>query len=82
MSFTAPELIFKKPQNCKNCGIHIKYNRAVSWEFGFCPKCYESKKNRKEPEIDPMNTVVRSATINPMTLYLDIYTHFEMEKMK
>ena len=82
MSFAAAELIDNKPHDCKDCGVHVKCGRATSWEFGFCPKCYEGKKNRRESEIDPMETVVSSAVINPMTLYLNRYTPFEMEKMK
>jgi len=82
MSFAAPELIDNKPQDCKDCGVHVKFGRASSWEFGFCPKCYELAINRRESEIDPMKTVVNSAVINPMTLYLNKYTPFEMEEMK
>ena len=82
MSFAAPELIDNHSHDCKDCGVHVKYGRAASWEFGFCPKCYERKINRKESEIDPMKTVVSSSVINPMTLYLNRYTPSEMEKMK
>ena len=82
MIFPTPELLDNHSHDCKDCGIHVEYGRALSWEFGFCPKCYERERNRKESEIDPMKTVFSPAIINPMTLYLDLYTIREMEKMK
>jgi len=82
MSFAESELMDNHSHDCKDCGTHVKNGRATSWESGFCPKCYEGKKNRRESEINPMKTVVSSAIINPMTLYLNRYTPGEMEKMK
>jgi len=82
MNFASPELLDNRSHDCKDCGVHVKYGRASSWEFGFCPKCYEHERNRREPEIDPIKTVVSPAVTTPMTLYLDLYTPDEMRNMK
>jgi hypothetical protein len=79
LNFTTPEFIDGRPHDCKDCGVHVKCGRALSWEFGFCPKCYEPERNRIKSK--PMNTIINPAVINPMTVYLNLYTPREMENV-
>ena len=81
MSLTTPKLIGDNSHDCKNCDTHVEFGRAISWEFELCPKCYKHEINKRESKINPIETVVNSAVINPMTLYLNQYTPREMENL-
>jgi len=81
LNFTKPELIsHSNPKDCPICGIHVNNARATSWDYGFCPKCYELKITQKNT--NPLETIVKSAVVNPITLYLNRYTPGEMEKIR
>lgn len=81
MSFAKPELILteKNPKDCSKCKTHVKNARAISWDYGFCPRCYELNITQNT---NPLETVVKCAVVNPMDLYLNRYTPFEMEEMR
>ena len=83
MSFEAPELLTKgNPKTCAKCGKHVNNTRVISWDFGFCPKCYELELIRKHSDFNPLDTVVKSSRINPVTMYLNLYTKYDMRGMK
>lgn len=85
MSFAAPEPILsdKISTVCTKCGKSVISPTSLSWDFGVCPSCYEYIPIQNNIDSgNPLSTVVKTAKINPVTIYLDKYTPFEMEKMK
>lgn len=86
MSFAAPEPIgnIDKSKVCDKCGVYIKNPISPSWESGKCPSCYDHDTYKEIDVVDnsnPLDTVVKPALMNPVTFYLDKYTHTEIKNV-